>query len=448
MQVFVSAVPAPQQQSGRDSQPAIHDDAGTSKRLVVADAFAGNIAVINPPRGVIESVRALPAHNIRGMAISADGERVLVSHQVLSPLARADFDDVHWGNLMQNVVRDLSLASILDADADLLAGSRVTRLGDVGNGAADPAGLAVVPGVHSTEGVLPVSSSWLQALSGVGEVAIDTGTARLRLSVGSRPIDIAWDEKRRVAYVVCMLDDTIAVVDLDAADVIAHITLGPRPQPTPRDRGERLFFDGRRSHDGWLSCHSCHTDGHTNGGLADTLGDESYGTAKKIPSLLGVRDTNPWGWNGRFRELHAQVTASFTSTMHGTAPTAYETADVVAFLHTLRPPPAVDDGMQSDAVRDRIEQGRRLFAGLSCRSCHVPPLTYTIDGVFDAGIRDEAGLSEFNPPSLRGVSQRASFFHDGRAPTLEAVFTDHAHQLPRELAGDELQSLLAFLRSL
>ena len=52
---------------------------------------------------------------------------------------------------------------------------------------------------------------------------------------------------------------------------------------TAADRGERLFFDGRLSHDGWLSCQSCHTDGHTNNALADTLGDGSFGAAKRLP---------------------------------------------------------------------------------------------------------------------------------------------------------------------
>ena len=64
------------------------------------------------------------------------------------------------------------------------------------------------------------------------------------------------------------------------------------------------------------------------------------------------------------------------------------------------------------------------------------------------GLEDEKGLKKFNPPSLRGVSQGYSFFHDGRAKTLEAVFTEHAHQRNRPLEKGELADLLRFLRSL
>jgi YVTN family beta-propeller protein len=42
-------------------------------RLVVADAFGGRIAVVNLQVRAIESIRSLPAHNIRGLAFTPDG---------------------------------------------------------------------------------------------------------------------------------------------------------------------------------------------------------------------------------------------------------------------------------------------------------------------------------------------------------------------------------------
>ncbi|HKB37067.1 MAG TPA: hypothetical protein VKD72_11475, partial [Gemmataceae bacterium] len=61
---------------------------------------------------------------------------------------------------------------------------------------------------------------------------------------------------------------------------------------------------------------------------------------------------------------------------------------------------------------------------------------------------DEVGNTHFNPPSLRGVSQGGPYFHDGRAATLDEVFTRHRHQLRAALTGGDLQDLLAFLRTL
>ena len=99
---------------------------------------------------------------------------------------------------------------------------------------------------------------------------------------------------------------------------LATISLGPRPEPTAADRGERLFYSAKLSHDGWMSCHSCHTDGHTNSLLSDTLGDGSYGAPKRVPSLLGVAATGPWTWTGSIARLEDQVRKSIATTMHGT----------------------------------------------------------------------------------------------------------------------------------
>jgi cytochrome c peroxidase len=78
---------------------------------------------------------------------------------------------------------------------------------------------------------------------------------------------------------------------------------------------------------------------------------------------------------------------------------------------------------------------------------HLPP-AYTSGGIFNVGLRDEAGNWFFNPPSLRGVGQGGPYFHDNRAATLEEVFTRERHQLKVELSKRELADLLAFLRGL
>lgn len=409
-----------------------------SNRLVVADAFGGNLAIIEGDQSVIASIRKLPAHNLRGLATTENGDGLLIAHQVLNPLARADYNDVIWGNLMQNVVRELPVESLTGKESEWLNASPVIRLGEAGDGAADPAGITVLPHGKGT----------LIALAGVDEIVVHTEQTSDRMHVGDRPVEIVWDERREVAYAVCALEDSVDVVDLEAGEVVHCISLGPLPVETPRDRGEKLFYDGHQSLDGWLSCHSCHPEGHTNHGLADTLGDNTFETPKKVPSLLGVRDANPWAWNGKFRELHEQVHSSFIGTMRGEGVDVDELNDVVAFLHTLEPPPAVDEGQWTNEDLTRIEQGRQLFHEIGCKQCHVPPLTYTLDTTFDVGLQDEAGLKKFNPPSLRGVSQRQSFFHDGRAKTLEAVFREHGHQVNGGLTDVQFESLMMFLRSL
>src|SRR5262249_16221096 len=108
------------------------------ERLAVADAFGGRLAVVNVQTGKVQSVRTVPGHNLRGLALSASGDQLLPAHQLLNGQTHTTKDEVHWGNLLTNNVRILSLAEVLAPEGDLLHGSTLLALGDIGAGAADP----------------------------------------------------------------------------------------------------------------------------------------------------------------------------------------------------------------------------------------------------------------------------------------------------------------------
>jgi YVTN family beta-propeller protein len=406
------------------------------KRLLVADSFGGKLAVIDTASGAIEAIRQLPAHNIRGLALNADGSRLLISHQILNALARTTPDDVHWGMLMGNVVRSLKLTNVLDKEADILRGSLAHPIGESGNAAADPAAIALTAG-----GEIAV------VMSGIGEIGFfpEDDSAFRRVSLGGRPTELAVSPDARRVFVADELSDTISVVDVKEARRTAEISLGPLPELSLADRGERLFYDGRLSHDGWMSCHSCHTDGHSNGLLNDNLGDGGFGAPKRVLSLLGVGRTGPWAWNGEMAELDAQIKKSIETTMRGKKPKDDQVEALAAFVRTLTPAPPLNPKSQSD--QEAIKRGREIFAERQCGRCHTPP-EYTSEATYDVGLKDQFNYAKFNPPSLRGVSQRDALFHDNRAANLEEVFTRFKHQIEGELPEKDVADLAAFLRSL
>jgi YVTN family beta-propeller protein len=408
-----------------------------SAKLIVADAFADQLAVVDLRRKAVESVRSLAGHNFRGLALDHRQSSLLLTHQMLHAQGRTTAGDIRNGSLLTNNVRKLLLASVLDASADALRGERLYTLGDVERGAGDPAAVA-----ETSDGQVLVT------LAGVNELAIGRPEQALwaRLPVGRRPTALVVDAAARRAYVANTFGDSISVVDLQVAKVIAEVRLGPQPALRPQERGEMLFYDARLSHDAWFSCHSCHPDGHSNGRLNDNFTDGSFGTPKRVLSLLGVRDTGPWAWNGHVADLETQVRTSLTSTMQGPAPSAEQVRDLAAFLRTLPPPPSVLEARRAlDPAA--LERGRRVFAREKCAACHTPP-TYTSPRTYDVGLYDERGGSRFNPPSLRGLSQGGPYFHDNRARTLEEVFTRYRHRLTNPLSDAELADLMHFLRSL
>ena len=239
--------------------------------LVVADAFGGNLAVVQVPQAL--AVKSIPGHNIRGLAWSTDGKRLLVSHQTLNRLAYTSPEDVHWGSVVSNVLRFLDRDALESPGKDVLAGSDLLQLGDVGNGAGDPASLAV-----AKDGAVFV------ALAGVGEVAaVGPGLADVhRVHVGTRPTALMLNSDGiralRGRHIRRRHHDCFPIAPGEKTPI--RISLGPQPELSAAERGERLFFDAHLSHDNWMSCHSCHTDGHSSDGLADTLGDGSFGAPK------------------------------------------------------------------------------------------------------------------------------------------------------------------------
>jgi cytochrome c peroxidase len=128
--------------------------------------------------------------------------------------------------------------------------------------------------------------------------------------------------------------------------------------------------------------------------------------------------------------------------MHGEPISARDMEDMFAFLTSLDSPPP-----PKLTSRELLDQGRKIFESRGCINCHAPP-AYTTPITADVGLLDEQGRNRFNPPSLRGVSQRRRFFHDGRAASLEDVLNTVRHQLDEPLSQKDAEALLAFLRSI
>lgn len=408
-------------------------------RLLVADAFGGRLALVDPARGSVADWRQLPAHNIRGLGLARGGQMLLVAHQMLNDLAHSIRNDIHWGLLMSNDLRWLRVDALLAGGDRLYRGGHMHPLGDAGRGGADPGGLAVAP-----DGTVVVT------LSGVNEVAFgkEEDFSMQRRKVGRRPTAVALDPLGRHAFVANTLDDSISVLDLASGEVTHSIRLSPEDVTlTLAQRGELLFYDARLSHDGWMSCHSCHTDGHSNAQMNDNFSDRSFNSPKRVLPLGGVRETLPLAWNGQVASLRQQIQNSVTGTMQRDDPLPREEVEaLVAFLETLQPPPPLDVA-RGTVDPQAVARGQAVFQRHDCARCHAPP-TYTSPQAYDVGLADSQGARRFNPPSLRGVSQRDRWLHDSRAQTLEEVFLLHGHPQDTAYSAEEVRDLTAFLRSL
>lgn len=409
------------------------------KQVIVFDSFGGRFAVVELATGTIVLQRDFPGHAVRGLVLSPDGQMLLASHQMLNPDAHVNRSDIHWGLLMSNDLRWMKLASLLDPSLEIYAGGRVHPLGVPGRGGGDPAGLAMTR-----------AGAVVACLGGVNQVMIGTqdDLSFKPVNVGKRPTAVTLSADQRQAIVANTFDDTLSVVDIAEKRVVKTISLGSTKQRSLLQRGEELFYDARFSHEGWMSCHSCHTDGHSNFTRNDNLSDSSFGAPKLVISLLGRKGTAPFAWSGNVPDLASQVRNSIHKTMQSDREQVDddEVAALAAYIESLPPPPSVD-AARGTADRDAMDRGQKLFASHDCARCHAPP-SYTSPRNEEVGLKDERGELQFNPPPLLGVGQRDALLHDGRAKSLDEVFSKHGHPHSQDWSDDDVQDLAAFLRSL
>lgn len=396
------------------------------------------------------------AFNLRGLAFTPDGKAVICAHVIKRsfPVSRANIDK-GW-------VTDSRLTRLpLDARAvppleQIALDKHGQAVGDPDGLAFDPSGRYLAVTAGGTHELLVFEAAALPWSGGAPGDFIDERLTKndgklRRLPLEGRPLALAFLPDSQQVAIANYLLDALQIVDVRAGRIVRTIPLGGPEHPNLARQGEALFYDARRSHNQWFSCHTCHVDGHTCGLTFDTLNDDSYGNAKLTPSLHGVARTAPWTWHGWQKDLGAAVEKSYTQTMFGPKPSAEEVRSVVAFLGTLEHPPnphrSADNPLSAMAKR-----GHDLFMGVArCNRCHEPP-EYTSTNTYDVKLEDDGSpYRRWNPPSLRGLWQRGPYLHDGRAATLEELLQGpHA---PEKLGGHALtaeqrRDLVAFLESL
>jgi YVTN family beta-propeller protein len=398
--------------------------------------------------------RVSEAFNLHGLTLSPDGKALVAAyvHDRGSPITKHHID--HGWALNSRLAR-LPLEPNLSTEYTQMA------LDVRGEAVGDPAAVAfsakgdwlavAAAGTHELLVFRSAAIGWSPGDAGdFIDTSLELHPDRFRrVPLGGRPVAVQFVGDGERAVVANYLLDAVQVVDVKAGKVVRQVALGGPAQPSLARQGEALFYDAKRSHHQWFSCHTCHPDGHTSGRVFDTLNDDSYGNPKLTPTLRGVARTGPWTWHGWQDDLGKAVEKSYTETLFGPKPTPAEVKAVVAFLESLDHPPNLS---RPEAQRAAAERGQALFHGKArCARCHQGE-QYTSATRYDVKLGDDGSPHDrWNPPTLRGLCDRGPYLHDGRAETLDEALRHH--HAPEKLGGEALtpeerRDLIEFLRSL
>lgn len=281
-----------------------------------------------------------------------------------------------------------------------------------------------------------------------------------------------------------------------------------RSTPARIELGKALFFDPRLSGNGTVSCASCHNPAlGWSDGLRTGVGINGSVLGRATPTVVNTAYNTQFMWDGRKKSLEDQALGPMKTpeemktdlaaaiSMLGKLPgykamfdRAYpgeaigeETVAkaLAAFERTvISTDSRFDRWVQGDhrAISLQEWRGYQVFkdpAKGNCAACHSGP-NFTDNGYHNIGIAHAPGAEDpgryrirplgvlrgaFKTPTLRDVELTAPYFHNGTAPTLEAVVDhyvrggDDRSNLSKdvrrlELSDGDKADLVAFMRAL
>lgn len=286
-----------------------------------------------------------------------------------------------------------------------------------------------------------------------------------RILTGANPKGLALSPDGHRLYVAERLEDRIGIIDTENLETVGIITLGKSQSKSFVRRGQQIFNDATLSaFQGQFSCRTCHPDGDQDALTYDIAPDGLGRNIVNTHTLRDIGDTAPFKWSGKNVSLYKQCGMRFAKFLTRAEP--FEPEDLnalVAYILTLSHPPNIyrsKTGELTPALkrgkiifeRTRSNDGRIIPSKDRCITCHPPPF-YTNRRMEDVGtFRATDTHKEFDTPHLINVYESSPYLHDGRAATLEEIWTkfnnDDKHGIANDMTKDQLNDLIEYLRVL
>ncbi len=286
-----------------------------------------------------------------------------------------------------------------------------------------------------------------------------------RIPTGANPKGMAMTVDGTKLYVAEHLQDRIAVIDTKNLDVDTFIDLGGPGRITVSRQGRRLMNSAGGTFQNQFSCYTCHPDAHEDG-LAYNMASKDMGrNITNTQSLREVGETAPYKWNGKNATVYKQDGMRFSTVLTRNEPFNYDDLDaIVSYIMTgIDNPPNLMYNPHGELTQKQLlgkaiferthdNSGKLLPDKGRCVFCHPAPF-YTNRKMFDVGTlaaSDDSIL--FDTPHLNNIYASSPYLHDGRAKTLEEIWTKYGkteeHGIVNDLTKMELNYLVEYLKSL
>jgi len=286
-----------------------------------------------------------------------------------------------------------------------------------------------------------------------------------RISTGANPKGMTLSPDGKYLYVAEHLEDRISVISTESLETVRTIKLGSSDRITVLRRGRKLLNNAGRTFQHQYSCYTCHPDEHEDGLVYNMASKDMGRNVTNTQSLRDIGDTPPFKWNGKNQTVYKQDGMRFSTVLTRTEQFPYKDLDAISayIMRGIPYPPNLQFnpvGVLNEAQlrgkkifeRTKDNFGREIPVNNRCVTCHPGPY-YTNKQPFDVSTlaaSDDSIL--FDTPHLNNIYASPPYLHDGRAKTLEEIWTiygrDDRHGITGDMTKIELNELIEYLKSL
>ena len=286
-----------------------------------------------------------------------------------------------------------------------------------------------------------------------------------RIPTGANPKGLVLSPDGKYLYVAERLEDRIAVISTENLETVKTLDLGGPSRITVARLGRRIFNNSGGTFQNQYACYTCHPDSHEDGLVYNMAGKDMGRNLANVQTLRDIGDIPPYKWNGKNSSIYKQDGMRFSTILTRTEAFDYDELDaLVAYIVTgIKNPPNLRYNPNGELIEAQ-KRGKKLFyrtqdnfgnvipVGNRCVTCHPPPY-FTNMLLADVGTLAESDDPMlFDSPQLNNVYESAPYLHDGRAATLEEIWTrfnnEDKHGVANDMLKDELNDLVEYLKSL
>ncbi len=286
-----------------------------------------------------------------------------------------------------------------------------------------------------------------------------------RIPVGANPKGMVISPDGKYLYVAERLDDKIGVINTGTYRLEREIDLEGPGKITVARRGRQVFNNAGGTFQNQYACYTCHPDAGEDGLVYNMAGVGMGRNVTNTQTLRDIADIPPYKWNGHNQSVYKQDGMRFSTFLTRTEPFNFDDLDALAsyIMTGIKNPPNLrynPDGHLTPAqkrgekvfFRTHTNCGKEIPYKSRCYVCHPPP-DFTDKLLENVGSLSETDDSiPFDTPQLNNLFNAGPYLHDGRAQSLEEIWTTYdpgdRHGITSDMTKDQLNDLVEFLKSI